>query len=330
MAQAEPLEPFEQHNPVDFMSPYWMNRTCSPFDAASGGSCTDDPLGEGALSLWTHNMKQTAFIPKYNGSTYRGAAMRIGTGITNIEMYQAADKLGYRAVGGCTQAGGHGPLGAKYGLGSDQVLEYEVVTADGTHTTASPSKNPDLYWAIAGGGFSFSNTSDNYWEAISAWLEHLLVLNKLEGFGTLWAFMARGFQLEYASYPDHTAGGRLIPRDTVQNNSLALVAAFADITANSSAVGGSAISGISADVSHARVGNAASSNSMSRGQAQLSTWKDELRTVTPDGGTYLDEATYDNANWKTDYFGITAIRISIHILNSKSLSQSKRKASALR
>ena len=37
-------------------------------------------------------------------------------------------------------------------MGSDQVLEWEVVTADGTRRVASPTKNTDLYWALSGGG----------------------------------------------------------------------------------------------------------------------------------------------------------------------------------
>lgn len=43
-------------------------------------------------------------------------------------------------------------LSSKYGLGADQALEWQVVTADGKLVTASPSKNSDLYWALSGGG----------------------------------------------------------------------------------------------------------------------------------------------------------------------------------
>ena len=38
------------------------------------------------------------------------------------------------------------------------MLEWEVVTANGTHTVASPSQNPDLYWALSGGGGSTYGT----------------------------------------------------------------------------------------------------------------------------------------------------------------------------
>lgn len=43
-------------------------------------------------------------------------------------------------------------LSSKHGLGADQALEWEVVTANGTLVTASPTSNSDLYWALSGGG----------------------------------------------------------------------------------------------------------------------------------------------------------------------------------
>ncbi len=39
-----------------------------------------------------------------------------------------------------------------HGLAAGNVLEWEVVTADGSLTVASPSHDPDLYWALSGGG----------------------------------------------------------------------------------------------------------------------------------------------------------------------------------
>ena len=48
--------------------------------------------------------------------------------------------------------GGSGPLASTHGLAADQALEFEVVTAAGTLVTATPTENPDLYWALSGGG----------------------------------------------------------------------------------------------------------------------------------------------------------------------------------
>ena len=55
-------------------------------------------------------------------------------------------------AGGYTQGGGHSALSSLYGLSADNVLEWEVVTANGTQLTATSSSNQDLYWALSGGG----------------------------------------------------------------------------------------------------------------------------------------------------------------------------------
>lgn len=55
-------------------------------------------------------------------------------------------------AGGFTQGGGHSALSSRFGLGADQVLEWEVVDGMGRLLTASPTQNPDLYWALSGGG----------------------------------------------------------------------------------------------------------------------------------------------------------------------------------
>jgi len=58
-------------------------------------------------------------------------------------------------VAGVTLGGGYGWLRRKYGLSSDNVVEAEVVTADGSVLRAAADENPDLYWAIRGGGGNF-------------------------------------------------------------------------------------------------------------------------------------------------------------------------------
>jgi hypothetical protein len=58
-------------------------------------------------------------------------------------------------IAGLTLGGGEGRLDAKYGLACDNLLSAQVVTVDGRLVEASQKSNPDLFWAIRGGGGNF-------------------------------------------------------------------------------------------------------------------------------------------------------------------------------
>ncbi|OTA53870.1 FAD binding domain-containing protein [Hypoxylon sp. EC38] len=117
--------------------------------------------GAGALAIWTHHLKNIT-AQDYNSPYYTGKALTMGAGIMVLEANQAAhshnlvvvagDCQSVGVAGGYTQGGGHGPLASTFGLGADQVLEWEVVTGNGEYLRATPTENSDLYWALSGGG----------------------------------------------------------------------------------------------------------------------------------------------------------------------------------
>lgn len=120
--------------------------------------------GEGALSIWTHHLRDIEVLHEYEapGGRYTGPAFRLGAGVMVYEMYETAEREGYTVVagecrtvgvtGGYFQGGGHSPVTSNFGLGSDQVLSVDIVLPDGRFVTADETQNRDLFWAIRGGG----------------------------------------------------------------------------------------------------------------------------------------------------------------------------------
>ena len=91
-------------------------------------------------------------------------AARVAGGCVWGDVDHAAHPFGLAAVsgiisttgvGGLTLGGGHGHLSRKYGLTIDNLLEADMVLADGRFVTVDANRHPDLFWAIRGGGGNF-------------------------------------------------------------------------------------------------------------------------------------------------------------------------------
>ncbi len=112
---------------------------------------------EGGLVIDLRNMKKIEIDPA-------SKSLWAETGNTAAEVSEAAGAHGLAigfgdtgsvGVGGITTGGGIGYLVRKHGLAIDNVLAAEIVTADGQLVRADAETNPDLFWAIRGGGGNF-------------------------------------------------------------------------------------------------------------------------------------------------------------------------------
>jgi FAD/FMN-containing dehydrogenase len=92
---------------------------------------------------------QTAVIS--GGATANDAAAAAGAhGLALV-----TGTCGAVGMAGLTVGGGYGPLSGRYGLALDNLLAVEIVLFDGRLVTANATQNPDLFWAVRGGGGNF-------------------------------------------------------------------------------------------------------------------------------------------------------------------------------
>lgn len=129
-----------------------------------------DYLGRSAaantLGLRTHNMKNMTFESSFAAQNCATSNKQnvgiIGAGVTAQEAIVFFQNHGMMVTtGGCPtvgiaggfgQGGGHGPLAPTYGLMVDQAVEFDVITTDGVFRTINACNEPDLFWAMRGGG----------------------------------------------------------------------------------------------------------------------------------------------------------------------------------
>ncbi len=120
-----------------------------------------------SLLIWTRAMNRVTLHDAFLGKGCEGRiapvpAVSAEAGAVWMDLYNAVTMQGGRYVqgGGCTdvgvagliQSGGFGSFSKGFGTAASGLLEAEIVTADGRVRIVNACRDPDLFWAIKGGG----------------------------------------------------------------------------------------------------------------------------------------------------------------------------------
>ena len=114
-------------------------------------------LRHNGLVIDLSHMTRVEVDPVASVATIQGGATAVDvTSVTAPHgLVAATGNCGTVGMVGLTTGGGYGPLTSRYGLALDNLLGAEVVLADGRLVNCNDHNNPDLFWAIRGGGGNF-------------------------------------------------------------------------------------------------------------------------------------------------------------------------------
>ncbi|KAK8060616.1 hypothetical protein PG996_010546 [Apiospora saccharicola] len=160
---------------TELKKPACVFRPTSPMDVSCGviaGKKTQSPFavrGGGHMGIpGANNIDNGVLMVMSNLTTLElnadksvlsvGPAYRWGDVYSFLEpenLAVAGGRLSPVGVPGLLLAGGVNFHGNQHGWAADNVLEYEIVLADGSVSTANSTQNPDLFWALKGGSSNF-------------------------------------------------------------------------------------------------------------------------------------------------------------------------------
>jgi FAD/FMN-containing dehydrogenase len=201
-----------------------------------GHAVTGSAVCDGGVVIDLRGMKRIAVDPQTR-------TVRAEGGVTWSELDAATEAHGLlmtggrnptTGIGGLTLGSGSGWLERKFGLVCDHLFKAEVVTAEGRRVIASDDENPDLFWALRGGGGNFG--------VVTAFHYRLHRLGPILLAGAMFypqeqaAEVARNYRDFMQAAPDEVCGAMsfttfpstdLVPEQYRGRPALAIVAAYA-------------------------------------------------------------------------------------------------------
>jgi FAD/FMN-containing dehydrogenase len=114
-------------------------------------------LSDDGLVIDLTGMRNVTVDPRALVATVAGGARAkdVAAAASAHGLVAAMGNCGTVGMAGLSLGGGYGPLSGACGLAADNLLGAEIVLADGRRATAGSDVEPDLFWALRGGGGNF-------------------------------------------------------------------------------------------------------------------------------------------------------------------------------
>lgn len=130
----------------------------TPLSVRGGGhDWAGRALHEGGLTIDLSGLRRVTVDPVAEVAEVSGGATAadLVAATQPFGLTAATGSAGSVGMAGLTLGGGYGPLSGRFGLALDNVLSVDVVLADGSVVTTDAEREPDLFWALRGGGGNF-------------------------------------------------------------------------------------------------------------------------------------------------------------------------------